>query len=151
MFKLFKFRTSYDVIRVQTPENCMWFVFTTNLNRQASERASGKVFVLRDSSRQLRVSVLLLVMAGNQSETRAVAFCKTKNPPFSLVIHCMFLFSLKFRRLQRLFLNENIVTISWNVCHVLKTAWKWSSWSLVWELDGTNVSFISHIHVRCLG
>ena len=74
MFKLFKFRTSYDVIRVQTPENCMRFVFTTNLNRQ--------VFVLHDSSRQLRVSVLLLVTAGSQSETRAVAFCKTKNHPF---------------------------------------------------------------------
>ena len=31
---------------------------------------------------------------------------------------------------------------SWNVGHV------WSSWSLVWEQDGTNVSFISHIRVR---
>ena len=27
---------------------------------------------------------------------------------------------------------------------------KWSSWSLIWEQDGTNVSFISHIHVRFL-
>ena len=34
---------------------------------------------------------------------------------------------------------------SWNVSHLLKTAWKWSSWSLIWEQDGTNVSFISNI------
>ena len=26
----------------------------------------------------------------------------------------------------------------------------WSSWSPIWEQDGTNVSFISHIHVRFL-
>ena len=38
----------------------------------------------------------------------------------------------------------------WNVGHVLKTAWKWSSWSLIWAQDGTNVSFISHIHVHFL-
>ena len=59
----------------------------------------------------------------------------------------MFLFSLKFPWLQRL-LNETMDISSWNVDHVLKTAQKWSSWSLIWEQDGTNVSFISHIHVR---
>ena len=67
-----------------------------------------------------------------------------------LWLPCMFLFSLKFRWLQRLFLNERLDVSSWNVGHVLKTAWKWSSWSLIWEQDGTNVSFISHIHVRFL-
>ena len=60
-------------------------------------------------------------------------------------------FSLKFRWLQqRLLLNETMEASSWNVGHVLKTAWKWSSWSLIWEQDGTNVSFISHIQVRFL-
>ena len=59
----------------------------------------------------------------------------------------MFLFSLKFHRLQRLLLNETMDVSSWNVGHVLKTAWKWSSWSLIWEQDGTNVSFTSDIHV----
>ena len=39
---------------------------------------------------------------------------------------------------------------SWNVGHVLKTAWKWSSWRLIWYQDETNFSFISHIHVRFL-
>ena len=62
----------------------------------------------------------------------------------------MFLFSLKLLWLQRLLLNETMDVSSWNVSHVLKTAWKWSSWSLIWEQDGTNVIFISHIHVRCL-
>ena len=60
----------------------------------------------------------------------------------------MFLFPLKFRWLQRLLLNETMDVSSWNVGHVLKTAWKWSSWSLIWEQDDTNVSLISHIHVR---
>ena len=67
-----------------------------------------------------------------------------------LWLPCMFLFSLKFRWLQHLLLNETMDISSWNVGHVLKTAWKWSSWSLIWEQDGTNVSFISHIHVRFL-
>ena len=39
---------------------------------------------------------------------------------------------------------------SLNISHVLKIAWKWSSWSLIWKQDGKNVSFISHIHVRFL-
>ena len=58
--------------------------------------------------------------------------------------------SLKFRWLQRLLLNETMDVSSWNVGHVLKTAWKWGSWSLIWEQDGTNVSFIPDIHVRFL-
>ena len=33
---------------------------------------------------------------------------------------------------------------------VWKRAWKWNSWSLIWEQNGTDVSFISHIHVRFL-
>ena len=78
------------------------------------------------------------------------------NPRISLGISllwlpCMFLFSrLKNRRLQRLLLNETMDVSSWNVDHVLKTAWKWSSWSFIWEQDGTNVSFISHIRMRFL-
>ena len=67
-----------------------------------------------------------------------------------LWLPCMFLFSLKFPWLQRLLLSETMDVSSWNVSHVFKTAWKWSSWSLIWEQDGTNVSFISHIHVRFL-
>ena len=58
--------------------------------------------------------------------------------------------SLKLRWPQRLPLNETKDVSSWNVGRVLKTAWKWSSWSLIWEQDGTNVSFISHIRVRFL-
>ena len=67
-----------------------------------------------------------------------------------LWLSCVFVFSLKFRWLQRLLQNETMDVSSWNVGHVLKTAWKWSSWSLIWEQDSTNVSFISHIHVRFL-
>ena len=70
-----------------------------------------------------------------------------------LCLHCMFnLFSLKFRWLQRLFLNETMDVSSWNVGHVLKTAWKWSSWSLIWEQDAHIKChrFISDIHVRFL-
>ena len=33
------------------------------------------MFVLRDSSHQLHASVLLLITAGSQSETRTVTFC----------------------------------------------------------------------------
>ena len=78
-------------------------------------------------------------------ETRKMFLC---NPCISLSISllrlpCVFLFSLKFRWL----LNETMDVSSWNVGHVLKTACKWSSWSLIWEQDGTNVSFISHIPV----
>ena len=62
----------------------------------------------------------------------------------------MFLLSLENCWLRRLFQSETMDFSSWNVGHVLKTAWKWSSWSLIWEQDGTNVSFISHIHVRFL-
>ena len=39
---------------------------------------------------------------------------------------------------------------SWNVGHVWKTVCKWSSWSLIWEQDGTSVSYISHIQVHFL-
>ena len=52
---------------------------------------------------------------------------------------------------QHLLLNAKTVAVSsWNVGHVLKTAWKWSSWSLIWEQDGTYVSFITDIHVCIL-
>ena len=75
-----------------------------------------------------------------------------------LWLPCMFLFSLKFGWLQRLLIETMDVSF-WNVDHVLKTAWKLSSrncsistlfWSLIWEQDGTNVSFNSYIHVRFL-
>lgn len=36
------------------------------------------------------------------------------------------------------------------VHNVLKMMWEWSSWSLLREQGGTNVSFISNIHVRSL-
>ena len=39
---------------------------------------------------------------------------------------------------------------SWNVGHVLKTAWKWEQLKSHLRADGTNVSFISHTHVRFL-
>ena len=60
-----------------------------------------------------------------------------------LWLPCVFLFSL-----QRLLLNETMDVSSWNVGNVSKTAWKWSS--LIWEQDGTNVSFISNSHMRFL-
>ena len=67
---------------------------------------------------------------------------------YLLWLHCLFLFSLKFNCLQRLFLNENIDDNCWNIDHVLQTTWKWSNWRLTREQDGTNVNLISHIHVR---
>ena len=53
---------------------------------------------------------------------------------------------------------ESHATLTWSmrlnahevqITDVFKTAWKWSSWSLFffWAQDGTNVSFISHIHL----
>ena len=69
---------------------------------------------------------------------------------YLLWFHCLFLFSLKFNCLQRVFLNEKIDDNPWDIGHVLQTTWKWSSWRLTREQDGTNVSFISHIHVRFL-
>ena len=63
--------------------------------------------------------------------------------------HCWFLLSLEFNCLQRVFLNEKIDDC-WNIEHVLQTTWKWSNWRLTREQDGTNVSLISHIHVRFL-
>ena len=46
-----------------------------NKPKWASDRLNERVFVLRDESRQLRASVLLLITAGSQSETRTVGFC----------------------------------------------------------------------------
>ena len=68
---------------------------------------------------------------------------------FLLWFHCLFLFLLKFNCLQRVFLNEKIDDNCWNIDHVLQT-WKWSNWRLTREQDGTNVSLISHIHMRFL-
>ena len=65
---------------------------------------------------------------------------------YLLWFHCLFLFSLKFNCLQRVFPNEKVD----DNCHVLQTTWKWSNWRLTREQDGTNVSLISHIHVRFL-
>ena len=92
---------------------------------------------------------------GRQRQRRRQEKIFICNPRISLSISllwlpCMFLFPLKFRWLQRLLLNETMDVSSRNVGHVPKTAWKWSSWSLIWEPDGTNVSLISHIHVRFL-
>ena len=67
-----------------------------------------------------------------------------------LWLHCFFLFSLKFSWLRCVFLNEKIDDNCWNIDHVLQTTWKWSNWRLTREQDGTNVSLISHIHVRFL-
>ena len=64
-----------------------------------------------------------------------------------LWLPCMFLFSLKFRSLQRLLLDETMDVSSWNVDRILKTAWKWSSWSLIWEQDDKNVSlYFRYLH-----
>ena len=62
-------------IRVQTTENCMRFVFTTNLNWHWSQWTSEQMFEFRDvQPRQLCVSVILLITTGSLSETRTVAF-----------------------------------------------------------------------------
>ena len=52
---------------------------------------------------------------------------------------------------RHLFLNKEVNDFSsWNVDHVSKTMWKWSSYqSLICEEDITNMSLISDIHV-CL-
>ena len=63
-------------------------------------------------------------------------------------MHIFSLFTLPSTCLRRLLLNEKIEFSSWNVDCVLKTAWKWNSWSLI--RDGRNVSFISDFHVRFL-
>ena len=55
----------------------------------------------------------------------------------------MFLFSLKLLWLQHLLVETMDIT-SWDVGHVLKTGWKWSTWGLIWEQGGTNLIFISH-------
>ena len=73
-----------------------------------------------------------------------------RNPPISLSISllwlpCMFLVWFRWLPL-RLPLNETMDVSAWNVGHILKAAWKWSSWNVIWEQDGTNVSFISDIH-----
>ena len=48
-------------------------------------------------------------------------------------------------------LNEKIDDNCWNIDQVLQITSKWSNWRLIRrEQDGTNVSFISHIHVRFL-
>ena len=70
---------------------------------------------------------------------------------YLLWLHCLYLFSLKFNCLQRVLLNEKIDKF-WPrfADNVLQTTWKWSNWRLTREQDGTNVSLISHIHVRFL-
>ena len=61
-----------------------------------------------------------------------------------------FHFSMKFKCLQPVFLKKRIADNCWNIDQVLQTTWKWSNWRLTREQDGTNVSLISHIHVRFL-
>ena len=51
---------------------------------------------------------------------------------------------------QCVFLDEKIDNNCWNIDHVWQTTWKWSNWRLTREQDGTDVSLISHIHVRFL-
>ena len=70
---------------------------------------------------------------------------------YLLWLHCLFIFSLKFNCLESVFLNEKIDDNCSSIDHVLQTSWKWSKSRLTpRELDGTNVSLISHIHVRFL-
>ena len=112
--------------------------------------------VITDTTGRISPDLLsLAVKQGRQCQRREARKIFLRNPRIWLSISllwlpCMFLFSLKFRWLQRLLLNETVDVSSWNVGHILKTAWKCSSWSLIWEQDGANVSFISHIHVRFL-
>ena len=113
---------------------------------------TGGYFHIWSTTSVIRVLISKPRTATPTSEARKLFL---RNPRILLSISllwlpCMFLFPLKFRWLQRLLLNETMDVSSWNVGHVLKTAWKWSSWSLIWEQDGTNVSFISHIHMRFL-
>ena len=58
----------------------------------------------------------------------------------SLWLPCVFLFSLKFRWLQRLLLNETMDVSSWNVDHVLKTAW-----SEIEQFEAGQMSALFHI------
>ena len=72
-----------------------------------------------------------------------------RNPRILLSISLLWL-PCKFLLLQCLLLNDTMLSSFWNVGPILNTAWKWSSWRLIWEQDGTNVSFISDIHLRFL-
>ena len=69
MFKLNSFWTSYDVIRVQTTENCTRFVF---YNKPKS--ASEWLCCVTDHVSFVCLR-LLLITARNQSETKTLAFC----------------------------------------------------------------------------
>ena len=88
---------------------------------------------------------------GRQRQRREVRKIFLHNPRISISFiwfPCMFLVSLKFRWLQRLLLNEMMDVSLWNVGTFWR--WKWSSWSLIWEQNGTQVSALFHFISRAL-
>ena len=58
---------------------------------------------------------------------------------------CMFLFSLKFRWLQRLLLNETMDVSSWNVGHDLKTVWNNGAVEVWFESRAAEIPALFHI------
>ena len=89
------------------------FLFVTSLSSPISSSLSSS-----------HLSLGTLSKRGRQRQRREARRIFLRNPRISLSISllwlpCMFLFSLKFRWLQRLFLNERMDAVSsWNVGHV---------------------------------
>ena len=69
---------------------------------------------------------------------------------FLLWLHCLFLFSLKFNCLQRVFLNEKIDDNCWNIDHVLQTMWKLTSHTRAGRHECQLYFTYSHIHFLSL-
>ena len=92
-------------------------------------------------SSALLIVIRTLSKRGRQRQHREAIkiFFRNSHASIQLVwIHCLCLFSLKFSCLQHLSLNEKIDIRSHKVHDVLKTPWRWSSWSLIQEHDGTD-------------
>ena len=119
---------------------------------------------------------LSLFETGDVSQRRRQAVKIFRHNPcvfwsmYLLWLHCLFLFSLKFNYLQRVYLNEKINDNSWNIDHVLQTKWKWrirafscdviaamlegkhSTFSLPWEIRSIfmqNCFIVSALHRGC--
>ena len=67
---------------------------------------------------------------GRQRQSREARKIFLHNPHVLLSISLLWLPSITLCFYFRLKTVDSSVSSSWNVGHVLKTAWKWSSWSL---------------------
>ena len=122
-----------------------WAVAITGASR-LSERpscflcsfASVTIICLAFKARQqdARLLVMIGTKRGRQRQRREAIKMYLRNSLLWLHYFCWnsIVFSVSYWT-ERLTLDFVKVT------DVLKTPWKWSSWSLIWEQDGTNVSF----------